>query len=718
MSDGRRPARTGPTGPERGPPPGPGRGALGDFLAACAALDDETLAEAIEHDARERIAQGERLDLGDYLRAMPSLSDKPVSLDASIDMVLRSLVGVRRQSGGAVERLTRQFPHLEAAIRDAAALNAAMLTTDLSSAPTSRLSGEFPRPFGPLAEDGAPQYDLLRVLGQGSFGEVVLARDRMLSEGDHEALVAIKMLRPGVAGAEPGRRLMREAARARRVDHPNVAKVLQYGATSEGDEFIVYEFVDGIDLARWARTRTLPLPQREAARLVEQAARGVQAAHAAGLTHCDLKPSNIMITRDGTPKVIDFGIAVSDPGEAMGRGSSRPRGALGFIAPEQFRGEDDGATPASDVYALGGVLFWLLTGDLPNGATPEEVVRRHTQPKAESLGERLRSAAPRIGRDLHAICARATSARRAERYAAAAQFADDLEAWRLRQPLRWRRTSAARAAWLWARRSPLTAASIVAAALAIAAAAAVYVTLQARAVVARARAEEQDRIQGIIRESNRAMLEQYRRLVREGWEGASLGVTQVYSNMFLGPATAPEYTAQFVERNIRIARRNLDASRAEGPRSPAAAIWSLELARWLVSAGDADEALALLADLRGAWPPEELGPTLGGVASMLAACAEANALINSPPTSETKARAREVAARLEAAQAALGAAADGSLLRALALTRLERLCGPEWLADPARADNASRARASLIATSPMSPTSRGTGDGSPTRERE
>ncbi|RUP87894.1 hypothetical protein D8M37_10475, partial [Corynebacterium pseudodiphtheriticum] len=72
------------------------------------------------------------------------------------------LVGVRRQSGGAVERLPRQFPHLEAAIRDAAALNAAMLTTDLSSAPTSRLSGEFPRPFGPLAEDGAPQYDLLR----------------------------------------------------------------------------------------------------------------------------------------------------------------------------------------------------------------------------------------------------------------------------------------------------------------------------------------------------------------------------------------------------------------------------------------------------------------------------------------------------------------------------------------------------------------------------
>ena len=121
---------------------------------------------------------------------------------------------------------------------------------------------------------------------------------------------------------------------------------------------------------------------RQAAAFIERIARGVHAAHMAGLVHCDLKPNNVVLSVAGEPKVADFGIAIraTDPGPAVAAldesGDDEPLGNLAFMSPEQFRMEPGALTIPSDVYALGGMLYWMVTGELPNGSTPEEIRRQ------------------------------------------------------------------------------------------------------------------------------------------------------------------------------------------------------------------------------------------------------------------------------------------------------------------------------------------------------
>jgi len=439
-----------------------------DFVAVLAHFDvsenDEQLAELIELDGRVRIQLGKPVTLGRYLEDTPGLHHKPVSLDAAIDMTLRSMRGSSRPTQDAVRILAEQFPGIKSSILNAAMLADAMgTTTGLHKQLGLNETRALPAEFGPPLESGQSRYELLQLLGQGGGGEVYLAEDRKLSDPTFKARVAIKVVPYNSQTGWVRRQLIEEATKARRVDHPNVVKVLDRGISADGEEYVVSEFVDGPNLDAWFHNQRTPLNPTVAANVVAQLARGVQAAHAAGLVHCDLKPSNVLMSPNG-PKVADFGIAVLAQDQNKARVESdenRVVGSLAFMSPEQYRGEGGALTIPSDIYALGGMLFYLLTGILPNGASPEQIAQVHAGTEGARFPARDAALAG-ADRDLVAICLRALRSDRAERHHSAGELAEDLERWARFEPITWTKPNAKRSIHLWRKRNPKLVRAIVA----------------------------------------------------------------------------------------------------------------------------------------------------------------------------------------------------------------------------------------------------------------
>ncbi|MEV8375544.1 serine/threonine-protein kinase [Kribbella sp. NPDC056861] len=214
----------------------------------------------------------------------------------------------------------------------------------------------------------AGRYRLLTPLGNGGAGEVWRAEDAVLARQ-----VAVKLLRR-LDGDQMDAldRFRTEAQAAARLTHPNVVATYDVG-TANGQVFLVMELVNGPDLAQLLRTKGLP-PDRFVADIASQGARALDAAHAAGIVHRDVKPGNLLLAPDGTLKMTDFGIA-----QATGvDGATGPvlLGTAAYVSPEQVRGER--ATPASDWYALGCVLYELLEGTTPFvGPDVMDVMHQH-----------------------------------------------------------------------------------------------------------------------------------------------------------------------------------------------------------------------------------------------------------------------------------------------------------------------------------------------------
>jgi serine/threonine-protein kinase len=199
------------------------------------------------------------------------------------------------------------------------------------------------------------RYELVRPLGHGAMATVDLAHDVELDRP-----VALKRLAENLARDEDlRRRFLREARLAARLAHPNVVRVFDVGEDADGRPFIAMEYVEGETLADLV-TRRGPLPAAETAGLAIQACAGLAAAHAAGLVHRDVKPQNLLLGRDGVLKLGDFGIAVGHEGTRLTLAGT-VLGTAGYLAPEQARGEQ--VTAAADIYALGAVLYELLTGE-------------------------------------------------------------------------------------------------------------------------------------------------------------------------------------------------------------------------------------------------------------------------------------------------------------------------------------------------------------------
>ncbi len=260
------------------------------------------------------------------------------------------------------------------------------------------------------------RYRLMELLGQGGMATIYRGHDSQL-----ERDVAVKVLRPEF-GQDPDfvARFRDEARAAASLSHPNIVAVFDFGQDQRGDQFIVMEMVDGQDLASILRENG-PLAPRQAARVGADVAKALHAAHMRGIVHRDVKPSNILISRDGRVKVADFGIAralddaqVTLPGITMG--------SVHYFAPEQARGEP--ATAASDTYALGIVLFEMLTGHRPfsgDGAAAVALARLTTTPPRPSA---LRASVPP---ELDSIVVRAMALDPADRYPSAAALGGALD---------------------------------------------------------------------------------------------------------------------------------------------------------------------------------------------------------------------------------------------------------------------------------------------------
>ncbi len=233
-------------------------------------------------------------------------------------------------------------------------------------------------------------------------------------------LVALKVILHGAhAGADQLQRFRVEAEAAARLQHPNIVQIFDVGEQA-GTPYLALEFVDGGTLAE--RLDGKPLPPPQAAELVETLARAIHAAHDRGIVHRDLKPANILLTRDGIPKITDFGLArrLDEAGQTQ---SGAVLGTPSYMAPEQAAGQVRAIGPAADVYALGTMLYELLTGRPPfKGASVLETLEQvRTQ---EALPPRYLQ--PKLPRDLETICLKCLEKTPGRRYASAALLADDL----------------------------------------------------------------------------------------------------------------------------------------------------------------------------------------------------------------------------------------------------------------------------------------------------
>lgn len=419
--------------------------------------NDSDIADLIDIDGRYRIRTKKIVTLDRYTADIPDIAMRPELLDAAIDMTLRSMARSGSADNLSIDKLIKKYPQYERAIREAVALNNAIWSTrQVEQHITTTAIKELPQEWGPMIESGTRRYELRELLGQGAFGQVYLAVDRQLSEDGHQALVSIKVIANQDELPWQRKQIADEATKARRINHPNVAQVIDRGVSEDDEDYIVYEFVDGGDLAQWARPRLKSIDIKSAAEIVMNIANGVHAAHMAGLVHCDLKPSNVVVTSNGQPKVTDFGISVRTEERstisAEDSDNAEPIGNFAFMSPEQYRMEPGALTIPTDIYALGGILFWLLTGSMPNGSTPEEIADFHNSISNRQQPHSVSKYRKEADIDLEAICQKALAHNPEDRFGSAAQLAEALQSWIRLEPLSWTKPSLVHRVRLWSRR--------------------------------------------------------------------------------------------------------------------------------------------------------------------------------------------------------------------------------------------------------------------------
>ena len=239
------------------------------------------------------------------------------------------------------------------------------------------------------------QYTLLEKIGEGGMGVVYRAEHEMLRRP-----TAIKLLPPHAAGEESLRRFEREAQLTARLTNPHTVSVYDYGRTPEGAFYYVMEFLDGLDLERLVH-ETGPMPPQRVAHVLKQVCAALAEAHGIGLIHRDIKPANIVLSdRGGIPdfaKVLDFGlvkdVTATAPGDARLTREDVIAGTPQYLAPETIR-DGTSSDPRSDLYALGAVAYFLLTGAAVFEGRPLEVIHKHLSADPEPPSKRLGRALP------------------------------------------------------------------------------------------------------------------------------------------------------------------------------------------------------------------------------------------------------------------------------------------------------------------------------------
>jgi hypothetical protein len=401
------------------------------------------LVEMIKIDLERRWQRGQHPTLESYVKALPELGT-PDRLP--VDLLLAEYEA--RQQCGAVADLAefaRRFPrqaedlrrlagqaHDEGATATSrASLETTKLPVNVSvaggsapassvqvSRPAAALAPDHPTPMpAELPRDDPPperlgRYRILHELGHGAMGAVYLAHDCQL-----ERMVALKVPQFTAAdGPEIRQRFLTEARAAATIEHPNVCPIYDVGEI-DGTPYLTMAYLQGQSLAQLASAGTQP--EQQTARLVRQLTVALQAAHERGIVHRDLKPSNIMINQQGDPVLLDFGLArrLRHDGARLTQ-HGQPLGTPAYMSPEQVVGAVQAMGPACDIYALGVILYQLLTGRLPfEGSVTEVLARIMAEPPAPPSKRR-----PGLDPRLEAICLKALSKAIADRYASMRDF--------------------------------------------------------------------------------------------------------------------------------------------------------------------------------------------------------------------------------------------------------------------------------------------------------
>jgi mono/diheme cytochrome c family protein/predicted Ser/Thr protein kinase len=288
-----------------------------------------------------------------------------------------------------------------------------------------------------------PGYEILRVIDRGGMGVVYEAR-----QVDLGRKVAIKMISGAHLSPRVVTRFRLEAEAAAMLQHPNFVQIFEVGQVN-GRPFLAMEYVAGGSLADLLGRQ--PLSARRAAEVMETLARAASAAHERGIVHRDLKPSNVMLAADGTPKIADFGLAKRLDVAVNHTHTGEILGTPSYMAPEQAEGRKDLIGPATDVYALGTILYELLTGRPPFCGTSLMESLRLVIAEEPIAPSRL---APAVPRDLEAICLKCLEKAPARRYASALALAEDLRRFLNGQPVAARHLGPVGRTWKWMRRHP------------------------------------------------------------------------------------------------------------------------------------------------------------------------------------------------------------------------------------------------------------------------
>jgi serine/threonine protein kinase len=405
---------------------------LAAFLARAGALTPDQLLAVIRVDLQQRWQSGERVPVESYFGAHPQLeADREGALVLIYgEFLLREQLG---EAPSAAEYL-RRFPPYAAALRLQFELHQAL---EEDSSPSLSPETGAPAPGAPEV----PGYQLLEELGRGATSVVYKAW-----QGNLRRVVALKVVRADVRiGSLERARFGTEGEAVARLQHPNVVQVYDIGEC-RGRPYLVLEFVDGGSLAQ--RLAGGPMAVADAVGLVETLARAMEYVHQRGILHRDLNPANVLlavvssplsvVSRRGgtssltpdnwqlttTPKITDFGLAKLLVG---GVGLTQTGAVLGtpsYMAPEQAEGRTREIGPATDVHALGAILYHLLTGRPPyDGGT---ILATLLQVRSDEPPPAVRQFRPEVSPALEALCLRCLYKRPADRYASAVALADDL----------------------------------------------------------------------------------------------------------------------------------------------------------------------------------------------------------------------------------------------------------------------------------------------------
>lgn len=289
-----------------------------------------------------------------------------------------------------------------------------------------------------------PDFEVIKLVGRGGLGVVFKARQTSL-----DRTVALKLvLKNDELVPEAVRRFCDEAQAAVALRHPNIVAVHEAGEHA-GQPYLAMDYVEGSNLAQ--RTRNRPLQPDRAAECIEKIARAIDHAHSQDVLHLNLKPANVLLDTSGTPLVSDFGPAARfgvEPDSAATRSSA---GMPYYAAPEQAPGQNAQVGPATDVYALGAILYELLTGRPPFQAATADDTWKQILSDSPVAPRQLNAKVPK---DLETICLQCLARHPADRYATAGELADDLIRYSCGEPVKARRRGPLSKLWRWCTRRP------------------------------------------------------------------------------------------------------------------------------------------------------------------------------------------------------------------------------------------------------------------------